>query len=149
MNGIGVLLGPKYADIIGNFSEILQIIPILLIGLGVDFGIHFGMRYAELVREEHAPAEALAQASGSVGGSIVLCAFTTAVGFFVFVPTDYKAVGELGLISGTGLLLSLFCSLTVLPAFLSVWHEHRPKTSWKGALWFERVVITASSSCPM
>ena len=121
---------------------------VLMIGLGVDFGIHFGMRYAELVRAEHGHEEALAESSWSVGGSLVLCAFTTAMSFYVFVPTDYKAVGELGLISGTGMLVSLFCSLTVLPAFLSVWRERPVGASWKGALWFERVVITASSRHP-
>jgi hopanoid biosynthesis associated RND transporter like protein HpnN len=121
---------------------------VLMIGLGVDFGIHFGMRYAELVRAEHGHEEALAESAWSVGGSLVLCAFTTAMSFYVFVPTDYKAVGELGLISGTGMLLSLFCSLTVLPAFLSFWREHPMGASWKGALWFERVVITASLRHP-
>jgi hopanoid biosynthesis associated RND transporter like protein HpnN len=121
---------------------------VLMIGLGVDFGIHFCMRYAELVRAEHGNKEALAQTSASVGGSLVLCAFTTAMGFYVFVPTDFKAVGQLGLISGTGLLLSLFCSLTVLPALLSVWHEHRPGSSWKGALLIERVLVMLSTRHP-
>ena len=68
--------------------------------------------------------------------------------FFVFIPTDYKAVGELGLISGAGMIASLFCTITVLPALLSVWKHRSVGTPWSGALWFERVVITAASHHP-
>ena len=89
---------------------------VLVIGLGVDFGIHFCMRYAELLRGATPHEEALAETTRSVGGSLVLCAFTTAMGFFVFVPTDYKAVGELGLIGGMGMGVSLIVTLTFLPA---------------------------------
>ena len=40
MTGIGVILGPEYLDIIDDFGPMNQIIPILLIGLGVDYAIH-------------------------------------------------------------------------------------------------------------
>jgi hopanoid biosynthesis associated RND transporter like protein HpnN len=121
---------------------------VLIIGLGVDFGVHFGMRYAELLRAESGHGQALEETSRGVGGSLVLCALTTAMGFYVFIPTDYKAVGELGLIAGSGMLISLLCSLTVLPALMSVWRERDPGTAWPGALWFERIVITASAHHP-
>jgi hopanoid biosynthesis associated RND transporter like protein HpnN len=79
---------------------------------------------------------------------LVLCAATTAMSFFVFIPTDYKAVGELGLIAGVGMLISLVCTLTVLPALLTVWRSRSVGSPWSGALWFERVVITAASHHP-
>ena len=44
----------------------------------------------------------------------------TAIGFFAFIPTDYKGVAELGLIAGMGMFISLFTSITVLPALLQV-----------------------------
>jgi hopanoid biosynthesis associated RND transporter like protein HpnN len=81
----------------------------------------------------------------SVGTSLVLCAGTTALGFLVFVPTDYKAVGELGIIAGAGMFVSLFASLTLLPALLTAWQGREPGEAWRGALWFERLLITASS----
>ena len=110
---IGQVWTAAFAGVtVGHLSIVSASFAVLFIGLGVDFGIHFGMRYAELVRAQHGHEEALAESSWSVGGSLVLCAFTTAMSFYVFVPTDYKAVGELGLISGTGMLVSLFCSLT-------------------------------------
>jgi hopanoid biosynthesis associated RND transporter like protein HpnN len=136
------------AAAVGHVNVVSVTFAVLIIGLGVDFGIHFGMRYAELVRADGDHGEALAEASRSVGVSLVLCGITTAMGFYVFVPTDYKAVGELGLIAGTGMLISLFCSLTVLPALFTAWRERHPGVSWGGALWFERIVITASAHHP-
>jgi predicted RND superfamily exporter protein len=40
MQGLGVLLGPDYLGLIGYFSPQTQIVPILIVGLGVDFAIH-------------------------------------------------------------------------------------------------------------
>ncbi len=134
--------------VVGHINLLSICFAVLIIGLGVDFGIHLVMRYTELVRDAQPHEEALGEATRNVGGSLVLCALTTAMSFFVFIPTDYKAVGELGLISGAGMIASLFCTITVLPALLSVWKHRSVGTPWSGALWFERVVITAASHHP-
>ncbi len=78
------------------------------------------MRYAEVMRSGTSREEALRETAHSIGGSLAICACTTAVGFFVFLPTDFRAVAELGLISGTGMFISLFLNLTLLPALLSL-----------------------------
>ena len=57
-------------------------------------------------------------AGREVGGALFLCAATTAAGFYVFIPTDYTGVSELGLIAGTGMFICLFANFTVLPAML-------------------------------
>ena len=43
-----------------------------------------------------------------VGSSLVLCAVTTAAGFYSFIPTTFSGVSELGLIAGTGVFFGLF-----------------------------------------
>jgi len=138
---------------VGSLNVVSIAFAVLFIGLGVDFGIHLGMRYAELVRAGASHTDALSETARSVGSSLVLCAVTTSIGFFVFVPTDYRAVAELGLISGTGMLISLFCSLTVLPALLSVGAEawvarNGAGSAWSGAVWFERALAVASMRHP-
>jgi hopanoid biosynthesis associated RND transporter like protein HpnN len=105
---------------VGHVNVFSVSFAVLYIGLGVDFGIHLSMRYAELAREGRPQESALRETAASVGTSLALCALTTAIGFYVFLPTEFKAVGELGLIAGTGMPISLFCSLTVLPAVLSL-----------------------------
>ncbi len=93
---------------------------VLFVGLGVDFGIHLGMRYAEAIRQGFSREGAMSETARSIGGSLVVCAATTAVGFYVFLPTDFRAVAELGLIAGTGMFVSLVCNFTVLPALLTL-----------------------------
>ncbi|MDP6978687.1 MAG: MMPL family transporter [Myxococcota bacterium] len=105
---------------VGNLNVISVAAGVLFLGLGVDFGLHLGMRYADLRRGGDAHAAALDQAARSVGGSLVLCTLTTAIGFFAFLPTDYRGVAELGLITGVGLIIILFLTLTLLPALLTV-----------------------------
>ena len=105
---------------IGHFNLISISFVVLFIGLGVDFGIHLCIRYRELSGRGFAHAEALREAARDVGVAISLCAATTAVGFFAFVPTDFVGVAELGLISGVGMFVSLFCTLTLLPALMSL-----------------------------
>jgi hopanoid biosynthesis associated RND transporter like protein HpnN len=117
------------AAAIGHFNMISVSFAVLFIGLGVDFGTHLCVRYRELVAHGRPHPEALRESAGDVGSSIVLCALTTAVGFFAFVPTDFVGVAELGLISGAGMFISLFCTLTLLPALISL----RPLPTGRGA----------------
>jgi hopanoid biosynthesis associated RND transporter like protein HpnN len=105
---------------IGHFNLISVAFAVLFIGLGVDFAIHYCIRYRELLVARFGHADALERAARDVGGSIALCAVTTAIGFFAFVPTDFVGVAELGLISGAGMFISLICTLTLLPALMSV-----------------------------
>lgn len=74
-----------------------------------------------------APEQALPLAVSDVGGSLVLCALTTGIGFYAFVPTAYTGISELGIIAGTGMFISLFTNLTVLPALLALFPlPHNP-----------------------
>ncbi len=105
---------------IGHLNLMSVAFAVLFIGLGVDFGIHFSMRYREYTSSGTSQTEALRQSGRTVGSPLVLCAATTSLGFYAFVPTAYSGVAELGLISGTGMLICLFVTLTVLPAMLAL-----------------------------
>jgi len=108
------------ALVVGHLNVLSIAFAVLFIGLGVDFGTHFTLRYRELRREHRGHRNALVETARGVGSSLGLCALTTAVGFYAFVPTPFSGVAELGLISGTGMLISLFGSLTVLPALMTL-----------------------------
>ncbi len=103
---------------VGHLNLISLAFGVLFIGLGVDFTIHLGMSYAALRRDGLDHPSAVVGAVDSVGSSLVLCTLTTSIGFYVFVPTDYLGVAELGLISGTGMLIILFLTVTFFPALL-------------------------------
>jgi len=61
---------------------------------------------------------ALSRTARDVGSSLVLCACTTAIAFYAFIPTVFAGVAELGMISGTGMFIGLFANMTILPALL-------------------------------
>ena len=104
---------------VGTLNMISIAFAVLYVGLGVDFAIHICLRYREMLRNT-APDKALHKASQHVGLSLILCALTTAIGFFSFIPTAYQGVAELGLIAGCGMFISLVVSIGLLPALLHV-----------------------------
>ena len=118
------------AAAVGTLNMISIAFAVLFIGIGVDFGIQFSMRYrAELhevtggaAPDDRAVAnqEALKRTARAISGPLGLAALATAVGFYSFLPTDYKGVSELGLIAGTGMFVALIANLTVLPALLTL-----------------------------
>ncbi len=88
------------------------------IGLGVEYAIHFCLRYKDNIQHHVNRERAIHSTLISTGPSLLLCAGTTSIGLFAFVPTDYRGVSELGLLAGTSLFISLVVTLTVMPAFL-------------------------------
>ncbi len=90
------------------------------IGLGVEYAIHFCLRYRDNLLHHIDSVIALRSTLISTSPSLLLCAGTTAIGLYAFIPTDYKGVSELGLLAGTSLFICLLVTLVVLPALLKI-----------------------------
>ncbi len=116
MNGIGVILGPKYLDLIGNFNEILQILPILLIGLGVDYAIHMTSRYREELGQGADVSRAASRATRTVGIALVLATVTTSIGFLTNVVNPISAIADFGVLAAVGISSAFLLMLTVVPS---------------------------------
>lgn len=102
------------------------------IGLGVEYAIHFCLRYRDNLRHHVHRERAIHSTLISTSPSLILCAGTTAIGLYAFIPTDYKGVSELGLLAGTSLFICLLITLTLLPAlirFIPVSVEAEPPPS--------------------
>ncbi len=98
----------------------------MLIGLGIDFGIHLLARYGEERTRQRDFDTALHTAYVRTGPGVVVAAVTTALAFYAVMLADFQGLSELGFIAGSGLLLCLLASLTVLPAMLALYERHRP-----------------------
>lgn len=109
----------------GALNLISVAFAVLFIGLSVDFGIHFSLRYKESRDRGGSHADGLDAAAGDVGDSLTLSAIAAALGFLAFLPTDYKGLAELGLISGVGMGVALVANLTVLPALITLMPPNR------------------------
>ncbi|MHC4181409.1 MAG: MMPL family transporter, partial [Planctomycetota bacterium] len=103
---------------VGHLNILSISFGVVLIGLGIDFGVHYLARYLQLHRTIRSADETLVQTARSVGPGIFTGAVTTAIAFFTAGLTEFTGVAELGVIAGGGVLLCLVAALTVLPAMI-------------------------------
>jgi predicted RND superfamily exporter protein len=114
MQGIGELL--LRAGIINSFNEITQIVPILMIGLGVDYGIHLISRYREEVGSGASVDLGIKRAIGTVGVALTLATLTTMVGFLTNAFNPVPALRDFGILSAVGIFCAFILMLTFVPA---------------------------------
>ena len=144
----GLALTAAFAAVtVGQLNLLSIAFVVLNVGLGSDYVIHVLLRYRELVAEGHATNAALVEAVRDVGSSLVLCAFTTAAGFYAFIPTTFSGVSELGLIAGTGVFFGLFASITLLPALVA-WWENAPRRLTSAPTWLDPRIFAPLSRKP-
>jgi hopanoid biosynthesis associated RND transporter like protein HpnN len=106
--------------VVGRLNLISVAFGVLFIGLSIDYGIQYCIRYRELIVSGLDHHGAVIETAKGLGVGLRICAVAAAIGFYSFLPTPYTGVSELGLIAGTGMLINLFATLSLLPAFLTV-----------------------------
>jgi predicted RND superfamily exporter protein len=90
----------------------------MLIGLGIDFGVHLITRYEEELRHGKTAEAALTKAMVFTGQGIFTGALTTSGAFLAMYFTNFKGIQEMGIICGGGLLVCFIPMMTMLPAML-------------------------------
>ncbi|MFK7779094.1 MAG: MMPL family transporter [Gimesia sp.] len=120
MLAVGMAWAFGYTTLTLGHLNILSVsFAVILIGLGIDFGIHYLSRYIELRHRGKDVKPALLTTSRTVGTGIVTAAITTALAFYCAGLTPFLGIAELGFIGGGGILLCALATFIVLPALLS------------------------------
>lgn len=114
MQGAGVLL--EKAGIISAFSAPTQIVPILIIGLGVDYAIHLTSRYREEVGEGTTVDDGISTAIKTSGIALVLATLTTVIGFLTNLANPVPALSDFGILAALGIFFSFLLMMTFVPA---------------------------------
>ncbi|MFP4148813.1 MAG: efflux RND transporter permease subunit [Nitriliruptoraceae bacterium] len=114
MNGVGALL--QRAGLLGPLTEVTQIVPILLVGLGVDYGIHLTSRYRDEIGAGRTVERSMRTSIGTVGVALVLATVTTAIGFLTNIINPIPALRDFGILASVGIVLSFVLMLTFVPA---------------------------------
>jgi predicted RND superfamily exporter protein len=89
-----------------------------IFGLGIDYGIHVIDRTEEYLAAGYAKREAIPAAVRAIARGLATGALTTAAALFTLVFSGFRGFRELGLVAGTGILVSLVAMTTLLPALL-------------------------------
>ncbi len=105
---------------VGELNLLSIVFVLVLVGIGVDFGVHMVMRYVEAKRGHVNVEEAVLTAMFKTGPCIILGATTSVCAFYSVLGSDFTGLAQLGLIGGTGVLLCLLATMTVLPAMLLI-----------------------------
>jgi hopanoid biosynthesis associated RND transporter like protein HpnN len=123
--GIGWTMGFTTLTV-GHLNVLTVTFVSILVGLGVDFGVHYVYRYEEERGKGRPPREALGVVLRGTGVENFTGAVSTAIAFYAICFTRFRGVVELGWIAGTGVLLSFVAMTTMLPALLSL-HERKER----------------------
>lgn len=105
---------------VGELNVISVAFAVLFIGMAVDFGVQFAVRYRDERYREDDLLGALRRAAAGIAAPLLLAGAATIVCFYSFVPTNYSGVAELGVISGSSIVIALFLNLSLLPALLAL-----------------------------
>lgn len=90
----------------------------IVIGLGVDFGIHVYSRTLDRRAEGREPPSAAAEALGEVGLANGVAALTTSCAFLAMTVSAISGIRALGVLTAIGLGVALVVMMTVFPAML-------------------------------
>lgn len=103
--------------VLGRLNLMTSLISTVLMGMGIDAGIHFFSR-AKIDRRRHDDAEAIRRAFHSIIIPLLVASGTTIGAFLVMATSEFPAFREFGLISAWGVALCMLSMCTVLPALL-------------------------------
>jgi len=103
---------------VGTLNLLSGVFTLVIIGVGINWGMHLLARYMEERERGLAVEEALTRSMVTAAVGNLTCAATSAAAFFCALFTDFQALAQLGYIAGSGILLSLIAMLTVYPAML-------------------------------
>lgn len=111
---------------LGQLNTITSLISSVVMGIGIDAGIHFLAR-ARREREEHDSHESLRRAFKAVITPLLVASTTTVSAFGVMAISEFPAFAEFGIAAALGVALCLLAMLTVYPALLALVGVKRAK----------------------
>ncbi|MEC9019582.1 MAG: MMPL family transporter, partial [Nitrospinota bacterium] len=103
---------------VGHLNILSVVFTTILIGLGIDFGIHILERYKEERQSGKDILSSLQQTLQGTGQGNFSGAITTAMAFGAMGLTDFIGIVELGWIAGWGILFCMVAMILLLPALV-------------------------------
>ena len=110
---------------VGHLNILSMVFAIMLIGIGIEYGIQVVLRYQEELRLGAGELPAIEIGLSRNVWAIVMAAATVASAFLTFVCTDFKGIAELGIIAAGGVAICVAVTFTVLPAMLVLLSRRR------------------------
>jgi hypothetical protein len=117
-----------FSPFLGRLNESTGAFSAIILGLSIDFIILLYSRYQEEKSAGLQVSGALDRSLTTVGPGIFTGAVTTTAAYYALLVSDFRGVRDLGLLTGTGILVSLCCALLLFPALVA-WREAKKPES--------------------
>ena len=104
----------------GQLNLITSFLVAILMGLGIDFGIHLLLRYTNEQRVGKSAKESFFLMYSQTGAASFTSALTTALAFYGLSFTSFRAFIEFGTIAATGIVLIFFFMMTTFSSLLAL-----------------------------
>jgi len=103
-----------------KFTFITMLIPVMLIAIANDYGIHIITHYFHHAQEggENSKEESIRVVMSKLGAPIFLAGITTVIGFMSLLSHIMTDAKKIGLLASFGILIAFILSLTLIPAVL-------------------------------
>jgi predicted RND superfamily exporter protein len=138
--GFQGLIGPDGVGLIGPPNSLTSMVPIMLVGLVVDYSIQTVAKYRELRADGLAVADATRGALQGVLLPLGLAAGTTIISFLTNLTSSIPANGDFGVIAAFGVFFGLFTMLILIPAARAIFDRRREA---KGKLGDQKLMTDA------
>lgn len=127
----GVILGTIYSMgfaklALGELNMVTSIIAAIILGFGIDFGLHFTFRTRIELGMGKSYDQAIFDALINAGRPALVAAVVTAGSFFVLLVSEFRGFSQFGLLSGVATFLTGFCLFAWCPAILMLLGRKNP-----------------------
>lgn len=109
-----------------KFQLLTVILPVILIAVTNDYGIHIIAAYQELALEQQNSFQTSKESVLKLGAPVIAAGITTVVGLLSLSTHLIVPARELGVLAGAGITFALFASLLFIPAVLSLLEVKTP-----------------------
>ena len=112
--GLSGYLGPDGLDKINGITPISIIVPVLLVGLTVDYSLQIVSRRRE--ERDADPRRATSRAVSVTSAAIGLGALTTALSFLTNLASPLSPIRDFGILAACGIIAGFFIMTSLVPA---------------------------------
>ena len=148
-------LGPNALGLIGPPNSLTTIVPVIVIGLTVDYAIQIVSQYREQRLAGEPVLGAVRTGLRKVTVPLILAAITTIVSFLASLFSPIGIVGDFGIVAALGVGMSLIVMLTLVPAGRTIIDHRRearcgrparsqtrcPASSRRRSFWGDRLPV--------
>lgn len=124
---VAVLLTLSWAKFsVGGFNLLTTFLPALVLGLGIDYGIHLLFRFSEERLAGIPVSKAIKTTILNKGKGTFIAALTTSAVFTTLIFARSQGLVEMGIITSLGIMISFLVYIFLLPSLIVVYQR------WKG-----------------